>query len=411
MRREEGFDTTLPAAVTASSAKPPSLLREELKRAWRELRGADATPGRTALAVAIGLFVGCQPAFGTHTPVVLAVCLALQLDAALAWVAANVSIPPIAVFLVPAEVQVGSYVLTGETLPFAWSTFAATGLKGVALFAFTGSAIIGAALASAAGLLVYGGIAVKRHWLPAKRRTAYRLPESAPAWWHAAERIGARYVAAEMSSPAERSRFHYVRVKMLMDPVSKMVADLFDEGASLEILDIGTGRGQLPLLLLELGRARRAHGIDWDEEKIGAAQAAALREPPLVATFRRGDVRDADLPVADAVLLIDVLHYLTIAEQDALLARAARAVRTGGRLIVREADTERGWRSWLTLLEELIFTALKFNRGARVRFRPAREIVERLEHHGLRCEVRPAWGKTPFCNVLVIATRPSSDLG
>jgi uncharacterized protein (DUF2062 family) len=118
-------------------------LREELRLAWRELRGAETTPGRAAAAVAIGLFVGSQPAFGTHTPTVLTVCLLLQLDAAMAWVAANISIPPIAAFLVPAEVQLGSYLHTGHTMPFKWANFSETGFKGVALYAFTGSAYSG----------------------------------------------------------------------------------------------------------------------------------------------------------------------------------------------------------------------------------------------------------------------------
>jgi hypothetical protein len=81
-------------------------------------------------------------------------------------------------------------------------------------------------------------------------------------------------------------------------------------------------------------------------------------------------------------------------------------VRPGGRLLVREADTERGLRSFATLLEEKVFTALRFNHGERVKLRPAREIVALLEGRGLACEVRPAWGKTPFSNVLVIGTRP-----
>jgi hypothetical protein len=59
----------------------------------------------------------------------------------------------------------------------------------------------------------------------------------------------------------------------------------------------------------------------------------------------------------------------------------------------------------VTLLEERVFTAVRFNKGERVRFRPAREIVARLEEAGLACEVRPAWGKTPFANVLVIGRR------
>jgi 2-polyprenyl-3-methyl-5-hydroxy-6-metoxy-1,4-benzoquinol methylase len=117
-------------------------------------------------------------------------------------------------------------------------------------------------------------------------------------------------------------------------------------------------------------------------------------------------MRHAALPPADTVLLVDVLHYLALAEQDALLGRAAAAVRPGGRIILRDADTARGWRSWMTLGEELLFTTLRFNRGARVRLRPAREIVAALERAGLQCEVLPAWGSTPFANVLVIGRRP-----
>ena len=58
----------------------------------------------------------------------------------------------------------------------------------------------------------------------------------------------------------------------------------------------------------------------------------------------------AAIPPADTVLLVDVLHYVSIEEQDAILDRAAAAVRPGGRLLVREADTERGLRSLATLL-------------------------------------------------------------
>ena len=105
------------------------------------------------------------------------------------------------------------------------------------------------------------------------------------------------------------------------------------------------------------------------------------------------------------MLLIDLLHYFRVEEQDAILRRAAAAVRPGGRLLVREADTERGLRSSITLLEERVFTALRFNRGERVRFRPAREIAALLEQLGFSCEMRPAWGKTPFSNVLIVGSR------
>jgi SAM-dependent methyltransferase len=190
-----------------------------------------------------------------------------------------------------------------------------------------------------------------------------------------------------------------------------MVADLNGEaaGALGEVVDVGTGRGQLPLLLLELGRATKVTGLDWDAAKIAAASRAADRRDPdldaLDATFSVSDAREAELPAADTVLLVDVLHYFSPDEQDAILDRAAEAVRPGGRLVVREADPSRGWRSTMTRLEEGFFTLVRFNRGERVSFRPIDEIVARLGLHGLRCEVIPAWAGTPFSNVLVVARR------
>jgi uncharacterized protein (DUF2062 family)/SAM-dependent methyltransferase len=402
--------------VEKAAARPPSLFREELRRAWRELRGVQPSPARTAVAVALGLFVGSIPAFGLHTPVVMTVCLLLQLDAVLAWVASNISNPFFAPFLITAEVQVGARILDGKFLyispdlvrekgvwNFIWSSIG---------YAFVGAPLVGLALATVGGIAVYGGLRVKRRFSPAKKREPYRLPESAPPWWHAVERVAGRYVPmTELSTPAQRTRFHYVRVKLMTDPMPKMIADLFGEkdGVLGEVLDVGTGRGQLPLLLLELGRATKVRAVDWDEPKIAAAREAAAHAPPLDASFDVGDAREAMLAPADTVLLLDVLHYMAPAEQDAVLAGAARAVRAGGRLIVREADTERGWRSWVTLGEELFFTFVRFNRGARVRFRAARELTALLQREGLRCDVRPAWGKTPFSNVLIVAERPASE--
>jgi 2-polyprenyl-3-methyl-5-hydroxy-6-metoxy-1,4-benzoquinol methylase len=159
------------------------------------------------------------------------------------------------------------------------------------------------------------------------------------------------------------------------------------------------------LHLTERGRATAARGVDWDEKKVEDGRAAAARPPALPVELEQGDARSHALAAADTVLLIDLVHYFTVEEQDAILRRAAEAVRPGGRLVVREADTERGWRSWATLLEEKVFTALRFNRGERVKFRPAREIAAILQDEGLTVRVEPAWGKTPFSNVLIVGTR------
>jgi SAM-dependent methyltransferase len=391
-----------------------SMFREELTRVLKDLRGGALTPRRAAISVALGLFIGSQPIFGCHTPLVIAICLWFQLDAALAWIASNVSNPFFAPFLMTGEVQVGAYLRRGSFLHLDQEVMR-DGFQVISKFAgylFLGSPFVGLALAGVGAGLTLGGVAAKRAiWPSDGKREPYRLPDNAPPWVKAVERTAGRYVPPEDSTPQQRTRFHYVRIKMLSGPIALMLAEYARsvEGGLGELCDVGTGAGQLPILLHELGLAGRVHGVDWDEAKIADAQAAAKGRgdapPPLDAHFFQGDAREAELPASDSVLLIDLLHYFRPEEQEKIVRNAASAVRTGGRVLIREADTEQGWRSFMTLAEERFFTLVRFNRGERVRFLPARARVKILEEMGFSCEIRPAWGKTPFSNVLILGTR------
>ena len=221
-------------------------------------------------------------------------------------------------------------------------------------------------------------------------------PSTARDYEGAVTRTATRY-ARRTSGPT----LHYVRSKLRTDPSARAIAERAPLG---DLLDLGCGRGQLAVLLLEAAAADRVVGVDWDAEKVAAAERASVG---LEARFLVGDVRTAEVAAADTVLLVDVLHYLAPAEQDALLARAAGLVRPGGRLVVRDASTRHGWRSTLTLLAERIGTAAGVNRGERVVFRDVeRDLVDVVEREGLRCEVEPCWGSTPFSNVLLVARRP-----
>jgi 2-polyprenyl-3-methyl-5-hydroxy-6-metoxy-1,4-benzoquinol methylase len=209
-------------------------------------------------------------------------------------------------------------------------------------------------------------------------------------------RTAERYARAGTS----RGTYYYVRGKLRGDPSTQAVAGLAPLG---DVLDLGCGRGQLAVLLLECRAANTVRGCDWDDEKVAIANRAV---EGLSGEFAKGDVRTAHSEPADTVLLIDVLHYFERAAQDALLTRAAGFVKPGGRLVLRDADTGRGWRSRMTRIEEGFFTAIKFNRGERVLFRDVpRELLPLLEAQGMSCSVVPCWGQTPFSNVLVVATR------
>lgn len=353
---------------------------------WRRLRGTPGSAVRAAVAVAVGLFVGCQPLYGLHLLLVLAVCVPLRLDAVLAYLAANISNPLVAPFLIFSEVEAGAYLLTGRWVAFDVAQARATGALGFARQLVVGSVALGAGLA-----LVGFGVA----WLLVSRRQSAATvanaaaPSRDEAFEAAVARTRARYDAV---APAHR---YYVAGKLAFDPVFKLLAELGQLG---RVLDLGCGRGQLALLLLELGHATGVVGLDSDAAKIQVARTAGPE-----ADFQVADVAQAELPPADTILLIDVLHYLPLAEQDALLVGARQALAPGGRLLVRELDGDPSARSGITRAFEWLGRKIGVNRGRATAYRTASSLTQLLEAQGLSCRVQGASESTPFANVLIVA--------
>lgn len=194
---------------------------------------------------------------------------------------------------------------------------------------------------------------------------------------------------------------YYVTCKMSIDPVFRLLSEL--PGSFDSVLDLGCGRGQLALLLLELGRATSVLGIDSDARKVEIAVTAATQGREVTAEFRAGDLGQVSLPRADTILIVDVLHYLPLAEQDALLRAAAAALTPGGRLLVRELNAKPGARSFFTRFTEWWARKTGVNHGRATHYRSASELTSVLEDAGLRCSVQGASERTPFGNVLIVA--------
>jgi cyclopropane fatty-acyl-phospholipid synthase-like methyltransferase len=209
---------------------------------------------------------------------------------------------------------------------------------------------------------------------------------------------------AERYANGSRAMRGYVAGKLRADPVASRVVALGREKNLGRVVDIGCGRGQLAVALLESGVASSVRGIDWDGAKVAAARMASRG---LDVDLAVGDVRTWRIPPCDTVIVIDVLHYLAEADQNALVVRAAKAA--SRMVLVRELDPDRGWRSALTRAQEAVTTTFGYNTGERLVYRSIAAITSALEMHGFRTSVEPAWGSTPFANVLVVALREKSD--
>lgn len=325
------------------------------------------------------------PLWGLHLWIVLGVGLALRLDVPLAYLAANISIPPLLPFITAAEIEIGAMLRTGAWLGLHKDELVARGATAFLKDLWLGTVVLGPALATVFGGVTYG--------LVAHRRSA-GSDTTLPHEPDPVDRVAARYAHGSIATRM------YVASKLRSDPVGHAIVALGRETPLGAVLDLGCGRGQLALLLLESGVATHVHGVDWDAAKVAEATRAA---DGMAATFAAGDVRGFEAEPASTVLLVDVLHYFAESEQSALLARASQAARQ--RIVIRDVDPDRGLRSTLTRWQERLTTRAKYNVGERVRVRSIAAVRAELEALGFRVTVAPCWGKTPFSNVLVVGER------
>jgi uncharacterized protein (DUF2062 family)/SAM-dependent methyltransferase len=355
-----------------------------IARIWRRLRGTRQSPARVALAVAVGLFIGCLPLYGLHVVLCALICVPLGLDFVLSYLVANISNPLVAPFLITLEVEVGSLLITHQHAGFTLARAKQTGVLGFVWEAFAGSVVVGGTLAALGSAIAY---AVAR-----RRGTQAGDANIDDPLDAAIQRTIARYARASRGD-----RFNVIG-KLHWDPLTKMLAVLpRDLG---RVVDAGAGRGQFGLFLLEIGACSELYGFDSDARKVQAATLAASGQ----AHFETRDLLDLPDGPCDTLLLFDVLHYLPEPEQDELLHRASRIAST--RILLRELDAGTGTRSTLTRFGEWLSERLGLHRGRAGRhYRSIAYYQSLFLQLGFTCQMQGASAGTPFGNVLLIATR------
>jgi SAM-dependent methyltransferase len=228
-----------------------------------------------------------------------------------------------------------------------------------------------------------------------------------------------RSLVETASAPYKRSgRFawHFARGKLRWDPVfGHLVASgLIAPGS--RVLDIGCGQGLLASLV-DAATATAREGrwpSDWAAAPSGARVIGIEIMPREVARARKAlgdsaeivcaDMRTAAFPAADAVVILDVLHYVGIAEQDAVLARARHALGDGGSLVLRVGDAA-SWRGFA--MSQWVDRIVAFARGRGLRPLAGRTLAEwttRLAGLGFEVACLPMRAGTPFSNVLLVGT-------
>ena len=238
----------------------------------------------------------------------------------------------------------------------------------------------------------------------------------------------------------------FARGKLQRDPVFRSLLERGDlsvagrPGVPAEgprVVDIGCGQGLMASLLQvcadadaagrwprEWGAApRAAHytGIELMSRDVARAQAAVGRLP-LAPRFVCADMRQAELPACDLVVILDVLHYVDHAAQDGVLRRVRDALAPDignelgnelgktGRLLLRVGDADNAsgfaWSQWV----DRIVTWARGHRVPPTFGRSLKDWTAALEKLGFTVRAVPQSQGTPFANVLLIADLKMADL-
>jgi SAM-dependent methyltransferase len=243
-----------------------------------------------------------------------------------------------------------------------------------------------------------------------------RLDRSADAaaWSAIVSAAAARYRSVD--GHAHR----FARSKLRRDAFFRtlLARGLIPPGA--QVLDLGCGQGLLAALLKEASCAEeegrwpakwppapagaRVTGVDLLATDIARARAA-LGE---VAEFVHGDMRlPPELPY-DVVVFLDSLHYVTPADQIALLDRARARLRAGGTMLLRVHDDDAPLRAAFGRWVDRCTGALHGGGFGRVHCRPVADWCARLEDLGLRTTTHRVDGRVPFANRLIVASSRTS---
>ena len=216
--------------------------------------------------------------------------------------------------------------------------------------------------------------------------------------------------------------WHWARGKLALDPVFRGMLERGDLQSRSRVLDIGCGQGLMASLLQACaGLQRSGHwpaawpvqasaaaytGIELMPKDVARAEQA-LAGLPLAPRFISADMCSAAFPACDLVVILDVLHYVSHGDQEAVLRRVRDALAPShgrpGRLLLRVGDaaSRRGF-----VLSQWVDRFVTVARGHRVPPTFGRTLVQwiaLLQGLGFCVRAVPQSQGTPFANVLLVA--------
>lgn len=177
----------------------------------------------------------------------------------------------------------------------------------------------------------------------------------------------------------------YTKIKLRLENNYNIFNDLIPKECT--ITDLGCGYGYLALSLNLVSVNRNITGIDYDEDKIAVATNCAIKNDNV--NFVAADICEIEIQKSDIFIINDVLHYLPRVKQESVITSCVNKLNEGGKIIIRDSDTEMGNKHRGTWLSELFSTNITgFNKVEhKLEFVSRSQIKEVANKTGMNLEI------------------------
>lgn len=212
-----------------------------------------------------------------------------------------------------------------------------------------------------------------------------------------------------------RFAYNFARGKLRGDPVFRA---LLERGLLLgrpHILDLGCGQGLLSAWLKAALLCYQSR--NWPQGWPPAPQPLSTRGIELMSRdvararialgpqceISQGDIRSSDFGKPDAVVILDVLHYISNEEQLNVLKRVRASLPAGGLLLLRIGDAAGGLRFHYGQWVDKLVMLFRCHRSVATHCRSAEQWLKVLRECGFAVQAVPMSEGTRFANFLLIA--------
>ncbi len=218
--------------------------------------------------------------------------------------------------------------------------------------------------------------------------------------------------------------WRFARGKLAHDPAFTAILAHDLLAGRRRILDLGCGQGLLAAWLLAAASchasARAAAwphawpappdlqsyvGVEINAHEVARARRAFALDTGAAVRIVHGDIRDVDYEPSDAVVLLDVLHYLDYPAQEKILARVRTMLAPRGVLLLRIGDAAAGGFALSKALDRTV-VLVRRRRWLPLHCRTLAEWRSILDDHGFHSRALPMSAGRPFCDVLLRAEVP-----